>query len=79
MLSSRGGPRGRGFERIDYGLFPPSAECVWANGNTTDLVPDHVAPLLYAFLIAAAACALTAAHLARRNHREPPHRHDAPA
>ncbi|SFT61878.1 hypothetical protein SAMN04487904_104344 [Actinopolyspora lacussalsi subsp. righensis] len=62
----REGPRGGGFERIDYGTFPPSAECVWANGNTSDLVPSYVAPLLYAFLAGAVVCAVVALYLARR-------------
>ncbi|WP_019856371.1 hypothetical protein [Actinopolyspora mortivallis] len=61
LSSPREGPRGGGFERIDYGIFPPSAECVWANGNTSDLVPGYVAPLLYVFLGGALLCLVTAA------------------
>ncbi|SDP79962.1 hypothetical protein SAMN04487905_109109 [Actinopolyspora xinjiangensis] len=71
LSSPREGPRGGGFDRVDYGLFPPSAECVWASGGTSDLVPGYVAPLLYALLAGAAVCAVVAAHLARRARRDP--------
>ncbi|MDP9642957.1 hypothetical protein J2S53_002902 [Actinopolyspora lacussalsi] len=72
-LSPREGSRWGGLERIDYGIFPPSAKCVWGSGNTSDLVPGHVAPLLYAFLTAALVCAAAAkaARIARRNRRSP--------
>ncbi|PRW62502.1 hypothetical protein CEP50_15305 [Actinopolyspora mortivallis] len=58
--------RGGGFERIDYGMFPPSAECVWTSGNTSDLVPGYVAPLLYVFLSGALLCLLTAVWFRKR-------------
>ncbi|ASU80451.1 hypothetical protein CDG81_21690 [Actinopolyspora erythraea] len=76
LSSPREGPRGGGFERVDYGIFPPSAECVWANGDTSDLVPGYVAPLLYALLAGAAVCVVVAVYLARRTRRSPSHRED---
>lgn len=57
------------FLRVEYGLFPPKAECKWSGGGSFDLVPVYVNPLLYAFLAAMVLCVVAAVYFRLKGSR----------
>lgn len=55
--------------RYDPRTFPPEANCVWDDGTTVDLVPEHVTSVVYVLGALAGGCVIAALYFLLRGSR----------
>ncbi|WP_017976492.1 hypothetical protein [Actinopolyspora halophila] len=55
--------------RYDPRTFPPEANCVWDDGATVDLVPEHVTSVVYVLGALALGCVIAALYFLLRGSR----------